>query len=69
MKSTRVITKFDNDFLSEFIPLLWTLIEHTPDSGYSVMVVLSHVLTLLNVLNYLSTLQVVAGKVSKVINA
>ena len=58
-----------NDFLSEFIRLLWTLIKHIPDNRSSDMVVLSHVLTLLNVLNDLSTVQVVAGKVSKVVNA
>ena len=58
-----------NDFLSEFIRLLWTLFKHSPDNRSSDMVVLSHVLTLLNVLNDLSTVQVVAGRVSKVINA
>ena len=58
-----------NDFLSELIRLLWTLIKHIPDNRSSDMVVLSHVLTLLNVLNDLSTVQVVAGKVSKVVNA
>ena len=58
-----------NDFLSEFIRLLWTLIKHSPDNRSSDMVVLSHVLTLLNVLNDLSAGQVVAGRVSKVINA
>ena len=47
----------------------WTLIKHSPDNRSSDMVVLSHVLTVLNVLNDLSTVQVVAGRVSKVINA
>ena len=58
-----------NDFLCEFIWLLRTLIKHSPDNRSSDMVVLSHVLTLLNVLNDLSTVQVVAGRISKVINA
>ena len=58
-----------NDFLFEFIRLLWTLIKHSPDNRSSDMVVLSHVLTLLDVLNDRSTVQVVAGRVSKVISA
>ena len=43
--------------------------KHSPDNRSSDMVVLSHVLTLLYVLNDLSTVQVVAGRVSKIINA
>ena len=68
VKSSWVFTKFFNDFLSKFIRLLWTLIRHSSDSRSSDMVVFSHVLTLLNVLNDLSTVQVVAGTVSKVID-
>ena len=58
-----------NEFLSEFIRLLWTLIIHSPDSLSSDMVDRSQVLTRLIVLNDLSTVQVVAGRVSSVIIA
>ena len=57
-----------NNFLSEFIRLLWTLIKHSPESRSSDMAVINHVLTLLNVLNDLSIAQVVADRVNKVIN-
>ena len=53
--------------MSEFIRLLWTLIMPHPDSLSSDMVDLSHVLTRLIVLNDLSTVQVVAGRVSSVV--
>jgi len=57
------------EFLSEFIRLLRTLIIHSPDSLSSDMVDLSHVLTRLIVMSDLSTVQVVAGRVSSVIIA
>ena len=74
MKSKWVFAEFAMtfwmyEFLSQFIRLLWTLIIHSPDSLSSDMVDLSHVLTHLIVLNDLSTVEVVAGRVSSVIIA
>jgi len=63
------MTFWMHEFLSQFIRLLWTLIIHSPDSLSSDMADLSHVLTHLIVLNDLSTVEVVAGRVSSVIIA